>query len=424
MGDGSAGVVWFSMPGFRVLAVDDSAVDVVVSVETVVDRLACPACGVFARSKGRRLVKLRDAPSGDRPVTVCWRKRVGKCVEPACAMVTWTEQRPEFVLPGHVLTVRACEWVTGRIAAIEATPASMARVLGVTWSTIWAAVVRHGVVDQSRTAVQVGFDETVMSPARHGRRRRFVTTAVDLAGGGIIDVFDGRAAGDVHGWLATQPDEWIAAVSTVCTDLHGSYRSAIRTSGLSKAVMVVDPFHVVRIANEAVTKCRTRVQHALHGHRGRRSDPLYANRKLLLIGAERLDQNGWARLHDTFNDDLLEVWAGKELVRDIYLTNDSDEATIRLAKALEWCSDADAPVELASLAKTLHKWHSEILTHHSSGASNGRVEAANVTVKNVKRSGRGFRNFTNYRHRILLASHHRREAPHVTRHRARPRPNA
>jgi len=421
VGDGSAGVVWLAMPGFRVLAVDASRPDVVVSVETDVVRLACPSCGARALSKGRRWVTLRDVPWGERPVTLRWRKRIGVCVEPACATRTWTEQRPELVRPRHVLTRRVCRWLVDRIAAIEATPASAARELGVRWSTIWAAVAVEGGVDESRTAVQIGFDETVMSPARHGRWRRFITAAVDLQTGKIIDVFDGRAADDVQEWLMTQPAGWVAAIDTVCTDLHASYRSAIRRSMLAEATIVVDPFHVVRVANEMVTKCRARVQHEMHGHRGRRGDPLYANRKLLLIGAERLDQNGWDRLHQTFNDELFEVWAGKELVRDIYLTDDPDEALVRLERAITWCSDPDAPDELSTLGATLRKWRTEIVAHHTTGVSNGRVEAANLTIKQVKRSGRGFRNLDNYRHRILLASHHQREAPHVTRHRARPR---
>ena len=62
----------------------------------------------------------------------------------------------------------------------------------------------------------------------------------------------------------------------------------------------------------------------------------------------------------------------------------------------------DAP-ELRRLAKTLRRWRAEILSHHSTGASNGPVEAANLTIKQVKRSGRGFRNLDNYRLRILLA---------------------
>lgn len=44
------------------------------------------------------------------------------------------------------------------------------------------------------------------------------------------------------------------------------------------------------------------------------------------------------------------------------------------------------------------------LRDHSTGASNGPVEAANLLIKQVKRSGRGFRNFDNYRLRILQTS--------------------
>ena len=93
MGDGSAGVVWFAAPGFRVLSIDDSQLDVVVSIETTADRVGCIGCGVIARAKDRRWVTSRDAPSADRPVTVRWRKRVWCCPDAACEVNSWTEQR-------------------------------------------------------------------------------------------------------------------------------------------------------------------------------------------------------------------------------------------------------------------------------------------------------------------------------------------
>ena len=45
---------------------------------------------------------------------------------------------------------------------------------------------------------------------------------------------------------------------------------------LPDAVAVMDPFHVVRLAGDALDRCRRRVQQDLHGHRGRTGDPLYA----------------------------------------------------------------------------------------------------------------------------------------------------
>jgi transposase len=48
-------------------------------------------------------------------------------------------------------------------------------------------------------------------------------------------------------------------------------------------------------------------------------------------------------------------------------------------------------------------WEAEILAFHSTqGCSNGPTEALNLLIKKVKRVGHGFRNFANYRLRLLL----------------------
>ena len=59
---------------------------------------------------------------------------------------------------------------------------------------------------------------------------------------------------------------------------------------------VADPFHVVRVGNRCVDQVRRRVQNETLGHRGRKADPLYRIRKLLLTGSERLDQRGSERM--------------------------------------------------------------------------------------------------------------------------------
>ncbi len=59
--------------------------------------------------------------------------------------------------------------------------------------------------------------------------------------------------------------------------------------------------------------------------------------------------------------------------------------------------------EIRSLGKTLLSWRSKIIAHPHSGASNGPTEGLNLLVKKVKRCGHGFRNFENYRLRLLHA---------------------
>jgi transposase len=427
--DGSS-AVWFGAPNFEVLAVADDGVELIISIESTTTVTGCASCGTRARAKDRRWVRLRDAPSADRAVCVDWRKRVWSCPEPDCEVKTWTEQSP-FAEPRRVLTVRAGEWATDRIAAIEGTPASIARNFGVAWSTVWATVERIGrtrVEDPDRVGptAMVGFDETVMQPAHRRRRRRFVTAAVDVTDGQILDVFEGHDAADLRIWLASMPASWRESVEVVSVDPHEGYRSALTdTLLLGKVTMVVDPFHIVRLANQALTKCRQRVQQATIGHRGWKGDPLYNMRKLFLLGAERVDDQGWDRIWAAFRDgdpdgEVQDCWVAKEKVRDIYLTDDPDHAAIALDDAIDWCTARESGLELRRLAKTLRRWRQEILAHHVTGASNGPVEAANLTIKQVKRSGRGFRNVANYRLRILLAGGLTRERQHVTRIRARP----
>ena len=101
------------------------------------------------------------------------------------------------------------------------------------------------------------------------------------------------------------------------------------------------------------------------------------------------------------DDEVLGAWLAKESVRDVYLTEDRDDAALLLDKAITGCTSDDVP-EIQSLGRTLAAWRAEILAHHTTGASNGPTEGLNLCVKKVKRCGHGFRSFAHYRLRVLL----------------------
>jgi transposase len=431
--DGTA--LWFDARGYEVVRVDEcDDGELVITVQSTATTVGCPSCGVRARAKDRRLVSLRGAPHGSRPVRVVWHKRVWSCPDADCAMRTWTERDDELAAPRRVLTTSAARWACEQLCSPQQSTAGVARTLGVSWSTAWSAVLEHGQpqIDDPQRIPEVvemaGFDETVMQPASRGRRRRFITAVVDVTTSQILDVFEGRNAQDLRAWLIRQPWEWRAQIRVVSVDPHEGYRNAL-TVGATLAddvTLVVDPFHIVRLANMALTRCRQRVQQQLLGHRGRTTDPLYGLRKLLLLGAERVDERGWQRIHAALaagdpDDEVRDCWVAKEYVRDIYLTDDPVHAEAALDRAIAWCDDHESPRELRRLAKTLKRWRAAILAHHDTGASNGRVEAANLTIKQVKRAGRGYRNLRNYRLRILLAAGRPRDTQRVTSLRARPR---
>jgi transposase len=129
----------------------------------------------------------------------------------------------------------------------------------------------------------LGVDETSWLTATKDHPTLFATGLVDLRAKIVIDVVQGNSAKDLGSWLDRQPAPWLAGVRAVATDLAESYRSGL-DGRLDHAIRVADPFHVVRLGNRCLDQVRRRVQNATLGHRGRKRDPLYRIRKLMLTG--------------------------------------------------------------------------------------------------------------------------------------------
>ena len=88
----------------------------------------------------------------------------------------------------------------------------------------------------------------------------------------------------------------------------------------------------------------------------------------------------------------------------MFKTAEPEQAADRLDDAIAYCRAPEAAPELHKLAATLKSWRTEIITSTTTGTHNGRTEAANANIKDVKRSARGLTNLANYRLRILLAA--------------------
>src|SRR5918993_1950444 len=269
------------------------------AVQTTATVIGCAGCGVRATPHGRRVVRVRDLPIGGRPVVLWWRKRLWRCREPACKVRTWTEQAAA-IRPRAVLTERAQAEACRRVGKDAHAVAAVARDLGVGWATIMRAVHEHGtqlVDDPARLdgVGRLGLDETSFLKATRRAPTRYVTGLVDPEQGRLLDVVADRTRAAVGGWLHARTRDWLAGIGTVALDPWRGYASAL-VAPLGHARVVVDHFHAVRLANTVVDQVRRRTQQATLGHRGRKPDPLYRIRKLLLTAAEQLTSRGRARL--------------------------------------------------------------------------------------------------------------------------------
>lgn len=414
------------MPGFVVGARIEVDGEWWLHVETTADVVGCEACGTRAVGHGRRVVKVRDLPVAGRPVVLVWAKRIWRCPEPDCAAVTWSED-VDGIAPRAALTDRAREEICRRVGRDAHSVAETARAFGVSWHTAMSAVRDHGTprvdhLSRLGSPGALGLDETAFLAANSQHPTLFVTGFVDLDRHRLVDVVEDRSAAAVSAWLRSKPRGWRDGIATVAIDPYRGYARGV-ADALPRAALVVDHFHAVRLANAALDEVRRRVQQETLGHRGRKGDPLYGIRRLLLVAHERLTDRGRARLQAGLDagdpeGEVGTAYLAKELLREVYGTRSMREARRRLRRFHRHCADADVG-ELARLSKTVRSWQHEILGWHRTGLSNGPTEATNLLIKKVKRVGHGFRNFGNYRLRLLLHAGVEWHAPAVARIRGR-----
>jgi len=198
-------------------------------------------------------------------------------------------------------------------------------------------------------------------------------------------------------------------VAYVAIDPAAAYAAAIRTPGLlPNATLVVDHFHIVKLANDAVTAVRRRVIGTPRADEAARPDPAWANRRRLLTGCERLTERGFASMWNGLADSdpthqIVTAWIAKEQLRSLLAMArtgaDRELISQRLYAFYHWCSRADIP-ELTTLATTVETWWPAILAFIHTGITNARTEGLNRLVKQVKRSGCGFRNADNQHRRV------------------------
>jgi hypothetical protein len=245
----------------------------------------------------------------------------------------------------------------------------------VSWPTAHRAFVAHAeaLLAEPDPVRVLGIDET-----RRGKPRweQFAVTGrwvrvdpwdtgfVDLAGAqGLLGQREGRTGAAVIDWLRERCEEFRAGVQFVAIDPAAVYAAAIRTPGLlPNATLVVDHFHLVALANDALTKVRRRVTWDLRDRRGRKLDPEWANRRRLLRARERLSDKSFATMWNAIVDEdssgqILSAWIAKEELRTLCSTvrvgGDAHLTRHRLHRFLSWCIDSQIP-ELLTLAATTH----------------------------------------------------------------------
>ena len=378
----------------------------------------CRRCGCEGTARGTVVRRLAHEPLGWRPTTLEVTVRRYRCT--GCGHV-WRQDTSLAAEPRAKLSRRGLAWALEGIVIAHLTVARVTEGLGVAWNTANDAVLAQGtrvlIEDPNRfDGVRVlGVDEHVWRHTRKGDK--YVTVIIDLTPirdrsgpARLLDMVEGRSKRVFKEWLAARPQAWREAIEVVAMDGFTGFKSATAEE-LPDAAAVMDPFHVVRLAGDALDQCRRRVQQELHGHRGRKDDPLYRARRTLHTGAGLLTDKQQTRLQELF---VLEEHVPAETTWGIYQRmiaayREKDQSLGRAAmEALIDAVSQDVPAgldELRKLGRTLKARATDVLAYFERpGTSNGPTEAINGRLEHLRGSALGFRNLTNYIARSLLES--------------------
>ncbi|MFC8304873.1 ISL3 family transposase [Specibacter sp. NPDC057265] len=378
----------------------------------------CHRCGCQGVSRDTVTRELGHEPLGWRPTTLLVRIRRYQCT--GCGHV-WRQGTTKAAEPRAKLSRRGLRWALEGIVCQHLTVARIAEGLGVTWNTANKAVLAEGrrvLIDDPHRfdgVKVIGVDEHVWRHTRRGDK--YVTVIIDLTpiGDGtgpsrLLDMVEGRSKQVFATWLQGRPQVWRDSVEVVAMDGFSGFKSAAADE-LPGAVPVMDPFHVIRLAGDALDHCRRRIQQATCGHRGRAGDPLYKARRTLHTGADLLTEKQQTRLEDLFAADAhVEVeatWGIYQRMIAAYREKDRTQGKMLMQAVVDSISTGVPAVltELKTLGRTLKRRADDVLAYFDRpGTSNGPTEAINGRLEHLRGSALGFHNLTNYVARSLLES--------------------
>jgi transposase len=376
----------------------------------------CRRCGCEGIPRGTLVRRLAHEPFGWRPTVLEVTVRRYRCV--GCGHV-WRQATTAAADPRSKLSRRALGWALEGLVVAHLSVARIAEALAVSWNTANSAVLAEGqrllIDDPHRLAgVRViGVDEHVWRHTRRGDK--YVTVIIDLTpirdGTGpsrLLDMVEGRSKQVFKTWLAARDKAWRNQLEVVAMDGFTGFKTAT-TEELPDAVAVMDPFHVVRLAGDALDQRRRRTQQHLHGHRGRAADPLYRARRVLHTGSDLLTARQHARLDDLFTgDEHVEVeatWGVYQHLIAAYREPDRSHGRVLMRQLIDAVSHS-VPADLkevTTLGRTLARRACDILAYFDRPhTSNGPTEAINGRLEHLRGTALGFRNLTNYIARSLL----------------------
>lgn len=369
------------LQGASVAGVTFGAEGVTVAVRLRRRRPVCSGCGRKAPIHDRSVRRWRHLDLGAQRCLIKAEIRRVRCTE--CGVKV--EEVP-FARPGARHT-RDLEDVAAFLAQ-QTNKTMIAKLLRIDWATVGRIVERvvadH--VDETRLAglVMIGVDEVSWR-----KRHRYLTCVADHIDGGVVWVAEGRSAATLGEFFAELGEEK-ATIQAVSIDMSAGYEKAVREA-IPRAEICFDPFHVVKLAGEAVDKVRRQEWNAQGKSKTKGGRWVKGTRWALLKAPENRTEKQDIALAEvqSANKRLYRAFLLKEQLRELYHHVDPAAAAAYLEDWLAWASRSKLK-PFVRLARTIREHRDGVIAAVRIGLSNGRLEGLKSKVRLISHRSFGF----------------------------------
>jgi transposase len=241
----------------------------------------------------------------------------------------------------------------------------------------------------------VGMDEFAIKKGH----RDYATVIVDLERVEIIDILEYRDQAKLIEYFKNRGVEWCEGIEVFCSDMWQGFINTAKAV-FPHATLVVDRFHFFSYLNKAVDSQRKNLRRLFKDQ-----EDFKRLKWALLKNAENLTPDQKKKLDRALllSPQLKLIYEHKEKFRAIFnqhLTREQGEIALT-----QWIEEAKKMKNnyLNKFLYMLNDWKEYVLNYFTYRVTTSVIEGINNSIKTVKRMGYGFRNFANFKQRVLIS---------------------
>ena len=304
--------------------------------------------------------------------------------------IPWASPHGRFTLSFQAFAIRLLQ----ASSSIE----KARKLLGLSWNAVQSIMnvaVERGLAQRDLDQIPyVGIDEK-----NFGKGHDYVSIMTDIDGGRVLEVVPGRTRESADSLWKTLSEKQKAQVQAVAMDMWAAFINSAE-SHVPEADIVHDRFHIAKHLGEAIDQVR-RAEHKALKKEG--DERLTGSRYLWLSREENLSEEKATAFQGLKQAELKtsRAWALVDLFREFYEQQTPQQGRAFFQEWYAWASRCRL-TPMVKVAKRIKRHFERIVTWFEHRISNASAEGFNSLIQALKSAARGFRNFENYRTRILF----------------------